>query len=98
MVVMAASEKIRIFNKSARIENGSVGEIASITVRHGDIHIPYISNRQPLAIETEHFIESIRNDTQPRSDGRDGLRVVRILEEIERQLRRSRPKLLRKAA
>ena len=95
---MAASEKIRIFNKSAQIENGSVGEIASITVRHGDIHIPHISNRQPLAIETEHFIESIRNDTQPRSDGRDGLRVVRILEEIERQLRQSRPKLLRKAA
>ena len=93
---MAPSEKIRIYDKGALVGNGSDGAISSITVRHGDIHIPHISNRQPLAVETEHFIESIRNDTQPRSDGYDGLRVVRILEEVDRQLSRARPTILPK--
>jgi len=95
---MQASEKVRIYDKKAIVETGSVGAIASITVRHGDILVPSISHQQPLAIETSHFIESIRNDTQPRSDGHDGLRVVRVLDEVERQLSRSRPKVLQKAA
>ena len=95
---MLASEKIRIYDKGALVKNGPVGAIASITVRHGDILIPSIPNHQPLALETAHFIDSIRNDTQPRSDGHDGLRVVRVLDEVERQLSLSRQKTLQKVA
>jgi predicted dehydrogenase len=35
----------------------------------------------------QHFADCIRNDTQPLSDGRDGLNVVRVLEAMERSLR-----------
>ena len=44
---------------------------------------------EPLRTECEHFIDSIRNGTPPRSDGRDGLRVVRILEAAETSLKRN---------
>jgi predicted dehydrogenase len=86
---MHPSEKIRIFDKGASLNFGATAELQTISVRHGDIHVPHISNQPPLDVETQHFIDSIRNDTTPRSDGRDGLRVVRVLERVEHQLHNS---------
>ena len=95
---MQPTEKIRIFDKGAYTDINGGGGSDSIHVRHGDILIPRLPSREPLAIETEHFIDSILNDTTPRSDGYDGLRVVRILEEVDRQLRRTQPIRMSKAA
>jgi len=76
---MQATEKIRIYDKGAEIK--SVNSYAeAVTLRTGDILIPKIPSGEPLKIECRHFIDSIVNDTTPRSDGKDGLRVVRILE------------------
>ncbi|MHC4400886.1 MAG: Gfo/Idh/MocA family protein [Planctomycetota bacterium] len=86
---MQPSEKVRIFDKGATLPLNGTSELEAISVRHGDIHIPHIGSRPPLDEETQHFIDSIRHDTRPRSDGRDGLRVVRVLEQVERQLHRS---------
>jgi predicted dehydrogenase len=52
----------------------------AITLRTGDILIPKIPAGEPLRTECEHFIDAIAKDTQPRSDGADGLRVVKVLE------------------
>ncbi|MFH1919124.1 MAG: Gfo/Idh/MocA family oxidoreductase, partial [Planctomycetota bacterium] len=87
---MHPSEKVRIFDKGARLEYGDASALQTISVRHGDIHIPHVSSRPPLDAETQHFIDSIRSDTACRSDGRDGLRVVRVLEQVERQLSATR--------
>ncbi len=83
---MAASEKIRIYDKGAQFRNDTAGALQAINVRHGDIHSPHIPGTEPLALETQHFIDSILDDFTPRSDGRDGLRVVRILEKVEQIL------------
>ena len=78
---MDASEKIRIFDKAAEVTKGSVANyVESITLRTGDILIPRISTTEPLGIECRHFVESIQKNTSPRSDGADGLRVVKVLE------------------
>jgi UDP-2-acetamido-3-amino-2,3-dideoxy-glucuronate N-acetyltransferase len=37
-------------------------------------------------MECQHFLHCIRTGEQPRSDGRDGLEVVRILEAATRSL------------
>ena len=37
---------------------------------------------QPLRLEMEHFIECIRTRNIPRSDGQNGLDVVRVLESV----------------
>ncbi len=76
---MEAAEKIRVYDKGAIVK--SVDSYAdAVTLRTGDILIPMAPSGEPLKIECEHFIDSIVNDTVPRSDGRDGLRIVRILE------------------
>ena len=75
---MEGAEKVRIYDKGA--EGGGQDYTAPITLRTGDIVIPRIHGGEPLRAECEHFINCIRNDQTPRSDGRDGLRVVEVLE------------------
>lgn len=84
---MQPTEKVRVFEKRALVSGAANGAIDAITVRHGDILSPHIPTGEPLSIEVAHFVEAILNNTTPRSDGHDGLRVVRILEEVDRKLR-----------
>lgn len=88
---MQPAEKVRVFDKCATVETDSVGAMQAITVQHGDIWIPCISGPEPLDAETQHFVDAVRNDTVPRSDGRDGLRVVKILEQVDRHLHSTVP-------
>jgi predicted dehydrogenase len=85
---MEADRKITVYDKGAtttRAKFDSYGEF--VTLHFGDIHIPMIGNEEPLRVEAQHFIDCIRNDTQPLSDGRDALNVVRVLDAMERSLR-----------
>ncbi len=77
---MEATEKIRVYDKGADIKPGVESYVDSIMVRVGDIWIPKISGGEPLALECDHFLAAVRNDTEPLTDGPDGLRVVRVLE------------------
>jgi predicted dehydrogenase len=54
--------------------------------RSGEQHCPPVSRREPLRIELEHFLECVRGEATPRSDGRDGLRVVQVLEGLQESL------------
>lgn len=91
------SATIRVFNTRESV-SPDAGAMPSNPVHHGDIPIPKGDLREPLSIEAEHFIQCIQNDQTPRSDGNDGLRVVRILEAVDLQLRGAIPMTMRKAA
>jgi predicted dehydrogenase len=54
--------------------------------RSGDIFSPRVPNEEPLQIECRHFVERVRDGGEPRSGGEAGLRVVRVLEALERSL------------
>jgi len=85
---MEAERKVTIYDKGAtttRTKFDTYGEF--VTLHFGDIHIPRIGNEEPLRVEAQHFVDAIRNDTQPLSDGRDALNVVRVLDAMERSLR-----------
>lgn len=85
---MESAEKVRVYDKAA--EQGSYetyGE--SITLRFGDVVIPHVNMVEPLKLECRHFVECVRGGRKPRSDGRDGLRVVRVLEAAQRSLRQN---------
>jgi predicted dehydrogenase len=85
---MEAERKVTIYDKGAtttRTKFETYGEF--VTLHFGDIHIPKIGNEEPLKVEAQHFVDAIRNDTQPLSDGRDALNVVRVLDAMERSLR-----------
>ena len=87
-----SAEKVRIYDKAAEREGGggpryeSYGE--SITLRFGDVVIPHISAAEPLKLECQHFVDCVRTGGTPVSDGRDGMRVVRVLEAAQRSLER----------
>ena len=85
---MAAEGKLTIYDKG--FDEGARGYGEYIT-RSGDMFSPRVPNIEPLRIECEHFIDCIREGRQPRSDGISGLRVVRLLERLQKSLDSSRP-------
>lgn len=84
---MEPGEKIKVYDKGIEIsrEFGSYGEFLSL--RDGNIFLPAVKMREPLMCECEHFIECIRKDITPRSDGRNGLVVTKILDAAQRSLK-----------
>jgi predicted dehydrogenase len=80
---MLLEGKLAVYDKGFDEDSRSWGEYIA---RSGDIFSPRISNAEPLRIECEHFLECIRTGVAPRSDGRSGLRVVRVLEALQRSL------------
>ena len=76
---MEAAEKIRVYDKGAEITSVD-SYVEAITLRAGDILIPKISADEPLRTECLHFLDCIARGRRPRSDGQDGLRVVKVLE------------------
>lgn len=80
-----STEKVRIYNKAAeRSQYDSYGE--AITLRFGDVVMPHLHMAEPLKLECQHFVECVREGRVPLSDGRDGLRVVRVLEAAQQSL------------
>jgi predicted dehydrogenase len=83
---MALEQKLVIYDKSIEQDYSSYGEYIA---RSGDVWSPRISNEEPLRIECSHFADCIRDGTTPISDGRSGLRVVRVLEGLQQSLEAS---------
>jgi predicted dehydrogenase len=80
---MALEGKLTIYDKGFDEDARGYGEYIT---RSGDIFSPRIPNLEPLRIECEHFIECVRAGRRPRSDGESGLRVVRVLAQLQQSL------------
>ncbi len=80
---MAIEGKLAVYDKGFEEDARGYGEYIT---RAGAIYCPRIPNVEPLRVECEHFIRSIRAGTSPRSDGESGLRVVRVLERLQQSL------------
>jgi predicted dehydrogenase len=84
---METVEKIKIYDKG--VDAPPYTETYSefqCSYRSGDVVIPHISFVEPLRAEVSHFVESIVNNTTPRSDGVVGMRIVNILETASESL------------
>lgn len=79
-------EKVRLYDKGVS-RPGYATFAESMTIRSGDVHIPKISMQEPLRIECNHFVECIRTGQRPRTDARNGLSVVRLLEAAQISLK-----------
>ena len=79
--------KVKIYDKGidAPDYTNGFGEF-QYNYRTGDITIPSIRFIEPLRQECQHFLDSITNHTEPRSSGRSGLRVIKILEAAHRSI------------
>ena len=73
-------------NISANLGNYDTFGKFQMIHRAGDLIIPKIDFSEPLAVECQHFTDCICNGQSPRSDGQNGLAVVRILEKVQESL------------
>lgn len=79
-------EKIKVFDKGVDVSLNFETYAEYLTLRTGEVYIPLIDNTQPLALECRHFVECVRDRKTPRSDGQDGLRVLRVLAAAQQSL------------
>jgi predicted dehydrogenase len=84
---MEPSEKLRIYDKgfTAQKEYASYGE--ALAIRGGSVVSPYIKMVEPLKLESQHFIDCIRTERTPLTDGTDGLKVTQVLEAAQTSLK-----------
>ncbi len=80
---MQIEGKLTVYDKGFDEDSRSWGEYIA---RSGDTFSPSVGNVEPLRLECEHFVQCVRTDQTPRSDGHSGLRVVRVLEQLQRSL------------
>jgi len=56
------------------------------TVRQGDVWLPYVEQREPLAVQVDGFLDSVETRESPLTGPREGARVVEILERAQESL------------
>ena len=83
---MEVERKLTVYDKGFDEDYSSYGEYIA---RSGDVFSPRVPNEEPLRVECRHFLECIRDGTEPRSGGESALRVVRVLERLQRSLMES---------
>ena len=80
---MELERKVTVYDKGFDQSASGYGEYIT---RSGDVWSPRLPSTEPLRLECEHFVECVREDRVPDSDGHSGLRVVRVLEGLQRSL------------
>lgn len=79
---MEATEKIWIYDKGVGAPADAMSYGEDLTLRFGEIKAPFLKMEEPLSLEVQHFLDCCRSGERPRSSGRDGLEVVRVLEAV----------------
>ena len=81
-----SSEPVRVFDSGVVLpEPGSFGEY-QLSYRTGSIVSPRIDASEPLLVEMQDFCAAIETGRSPRSSGRIGFDVVRVIEAVHASL------------
>ena len=81
---MALERKVTVYDKGFDPDFRNYGEYIT---RSGDVMSPQISNEEPLRIECRHFVDCVAHRQPSRCPGAEsGVRVVRVLEALQRSL------------
>jgi UDP-2-acetamido-3-amino-2,3-dideoxy-glucuronate N-acetyltransferase len=77
----AKTEKLKFYSKGFRKVNGALEKFEE------DYEVIEFENKSPLSEEHLHFYNSIINNTEPLTNGRHAIEVLKILEEASKSLR-----------
>jgi predicted dehydrogenase len=80
---MALERKLSIWDNSFASLSDTYGEYIT---RSGPVHSPMVLNTEPLRLECAHFIECLRSGERPHTDGAAAVRVVSVLEALQKSL------------
>jgi len=79
--------KVKIYDKGVlKVGPGRIFGEFQYRLHSGDIAIPRIDMSEPLRNECQHWAACIRDGQRPRTDGANGLAVVRVLEAAQQSL------------
>lgn len=83
------SEKIKVYDKGISFTDDPQ-QIMEMRVgyRTGDMWAPKLVATEALRVEGEHFVDCIKNNKVPETDGQLGLRVVELIEATSASMRR----------
>jgi predicted dehydrogenase len=84
---MEPSEKIKLYDKGVEIKSQDSLYHVLVEYRTGNMFAPHVEQAEALGLVSKDFVESIKKGKQPRSNGRAGLNVVRILEAASSSLK-----------
>ena len=79
-----SEEKLFLYPHSIEWKNGKVP-----VAKKADFQIVAVAKEEPLKEEMKHFIECVNRRKTPKTDGREGLRVLRIIRCTEKELVKS---------
>jgi predicted dehydrogenase len=77
-------EPIKIYNKSANLISE---EKFQVDYTDEGYSAPTFDNPEPLNTMARHFLDCINNNKKPKSDGENGLNVIKLLESINESLK-----------
>lgn len=81
-------EKLKVYDSGVDMESTASIHEALVQYRIGDMYSPKIPQTEALSAGVSEFINAIKEDRQPLTDGQDGLDVVRILEATDKSIKR----------
>jgi predicted dehydrogenase len=89
---MNLDEPLRIYHKDLTDRRTRPTYVDSFTsfrasVPEGEITVPKVPFREPLAAQCAHFLDCIVSGKEPLTGGREGIAVVRALEAVQRSIR-----------
>jgi predicted dehydrogenase len=90
------TEKVRVYDKGVMVtrrDEQTDPEAAYTTLvsyRTGDVWVPKLDSTEALKAVSKEFIAAIREQRPPLTDGRAGLRVVRLLEAAQQSIKEGR--------
>ena len=80
---MDLDRKLTVYDKGPVERAATYGEWVT---RTGDIYSPKIPNAEPLRLECEHFLRLVAGEGDPLAAAREGVAVVRALEQLQASL------------
>ena len=80
---MELDRKLTVYDKGPVERAATYGEWVT---RTGDIYSPKIPNAEPLRLECEHFLRLVAGEGDPLAAAREGVAVVRALEQLQASL------------
>jgi predicted dehydrogenase len=81
------TDKVKIYDKGIDVQPYTdTLEEFHLAYRYGDVVTHSLDWMEPLRAECLHFLDCIDSGARPRSDGWQGLRVVQILEAVQKSL------------
>lgn len=91
------AEKIRVYDKGISVTQPNSDENRYqnlIQYRLGDMYVPVTPVSEALQTEIAHFVDCVMNKKKPITDGRAGLRVVKLLELANESIKQHKPQPL----